>query len=396
VYVLGRTDSPQSAQALAVLAVTGQLPQTREAAIRRLRSFDPRTCVGLLINFIKAPTRYEIEPQARGGGEAVIQIVDPQVCIERHYRPVSVRAAGGEPPVAALDRGLPRAGQLISSVQVSRLLSDGHYGLFNQEVRVASFGGGGNGQEEAERAQAALSQRIAADLQEIDQANMPIQETNLRVLHALHELTGKTLGADQSAWTSWWTDELGYHYSSPPASSKPLVIQEVSTPYVSPPPPVVVTQTPVRSGHSCFAAGTPVLTRTGLRAIEDLKIGDQVLTQDTASGTLGFEPIVAVLRNPPSTLLRVELDSGDPIVATEIHRFWQAGKCWKMTRELEPGDRLRMIAGTVMVKAVSREPKQRVYNLEVANKNDFFVGRQGVLVHDATLVPPTEHPFDRP
>ena len=65
-----------------------------------------------------------------------------------------------------------------------------------------------------------------------------------------------------------------------------------------------------------------------------------------------------------------------------------------MTRDLKPGDRLRVVGGTVQVVAVSREPRQRVYNLEVARKSDFFVGRQGVLVHDATLVPPVDHPFD--
>ncbi|HMF38784.1 MAG TPA: polymorphic toxin-type HINT domain-containing protein [Isosphaeraceae bacterium] len=392
VYVLGRIDSPQSAQALAKLAVTGQSSETREAAIHRLRSFDPRTYVGLLINWIKEPTRYEIERPAQGNAEAVVQIDDPQARIERHYRAVAVPPAGGSQPVVAMNRNPQGEGQIVRSGQVSRLLSNGHYGLFNEEVRIASTTGTAQG---ADRARAAVRQRLAADLKEIDQANIPIQETNIRVLHALYQLTGKALGTDQSAWTSWWTDQLGYHYSSTQASSKPLVIQEVSTPYVSPPPVIVVTQTQVStSHHACFGAGTPVHTRSGLRAIEDLKIGDQVLTQDTTSGALGFEPIVTVFHNPPATVLRVELDSGDSIVATEIHRFWKAGTGWRMSRELKPGDRLRVLGGTVKVVAVSLEPRQLVYNLEVARQGDFFVGRRGALVHDATLVSPVDHPFD--
>ena len=95
-------------------------------------------------------------------------------------------------------------------------------------------------------------------------------------------------------------------------------------------------------------------------------------------------------------MLRVELESGESIVATEIHRFWQAGQGWKMTRELKPGDRLRVMGGTVKVAAVSPEPRQLVYNLEVARKSDFFVGRQGALVHDATLVPPSRPSLRRP
>jgi len=397
VYLLGRIDSPQAAQALAKLAVTSQSSEIREAAIRRLGSFEPQAYVGLLINWIKQPTRYEVERPAQGKADAVVQIDAPQARIERHYRAVSVAPNAGSQPVAANNPNPQGAGQLVSSRQVSRLLSNGHYGLFNEETRMTTSTTGTGNVEEAARAKAAVNRRIAADLKEIDLANNPIEETNVRVLHALFELTGKALGTDQSAWTSWWTDQLGYHYTPTQATSKPVVTQEVSTPYVAPPPPViVVTQTRVAaSGHNCFAAGTPVHTRAGLRAIEDLKIGDQVLTQDTTSGALGFEPILAVLHNPPATVLRVELDSGDSIVATEIHRFWQAGQGWKMTRDLKPGDRLRVLGGTVKVAAVTREPRQLVYNLEVARQRDFFVGRQGALVHDATLVPPVDHPFDR-
>jgi hypothetical protein len=364
VYLLGRIDSPQSAQALAALATFGQLSETREAAISRLRSFDPQAYVGLLINWIKAPTSYEIESPARGTSEAVVQIDGPQARIERHYRAVSVSSGGGEVPIAATSRN----------------------------VRSAAFGR--TGQVDAERALAAIDRRIATDLREIDQANLPIQETNLRVLHALYQLTGKALGADQAAWTSWWTDQLGYHYSAPKHVSKPLVIEEVSTPYVSPPPVMVTPNQPNPGHHVCFAAGTLIHTRTGLRAIENLQLGDQVLAQDTTSGTLSFEPILTALHNPPSGVLRVELDSGEAIVATEIHRFWQAGQGWTMARELKAGDQLRVVGGTVTVQSITPAPRQRVYNLEVARRSNFFVGRQGVLVHDATLVAPVERPFD--
>ena len=38
--------------------------------------------------------------------------------------------------------------------------------------------------------------------------------------------------------------------------------------------------------------------------------------------------------------------------------------------------------------------RQAVFNLEVAEGHDFFVGRQGALVHDNSLVQPTPEPFD--
>ena len=149
-------------------------------------------------------------------------------------------------------------------------------------------------------------------------------------------------------------------------------MREIATPYVPPPPRVVVTQSLVSSSHSCFAAGTPVVTRSGTRPIEQLKTGDQVLTQDTNTGSLGFEPVLTVLHNPPSTVLRLTLEDGESNVSTDIHRFWQAGRGWRMTRELKPGDRLRMTGGTAEVVAVTREPTRKVFNLEAGQELRFL------------------------
>ena len=161
VYVLDWIESPQSAQALAKLAVAGQSSEIREAAIHRLRSFDPQTYVGLLINWIKQPTRYEIERPAQGKAEAVVQIDGPQARIERHYRAVSVSPDAGSQPVAAKNRNPQGEGQFVRSRQVSRLLSNGHYGLFNEETRITTSATGRGTAEEADQARTAVSKRIA-------------------------------------------------------------------------------------------------------------------------------------------------------------------------------------------------------------------------------------------
>ena len=63
----------------------------------------------------------------------------------------------------------------------------------------------------------------------------------------------------------------------------------------------------------------------GLREIEGLRGGDEVITQDPRTGELKYRPLVAVYHNPPNGTLRIEID-GETIVATGIHRFWKAGK----------------------------------------------------------------------
>jgi hypothetical protein len=66
-----------------------------------------------------------------------------------------------------------------------------------------------------------------------------------------------------------------------------------------------------------------------------------------------------------------------------------------MARDLKAGDRLRMLGTVVEVKSVVKDKAQTVYNLDVALNRDFFVGNQGLLVHDSNFVKPELEPFDQ-
>ena len=139
--------------------------------------------------------------------------------------------------------------------------------------------------------------------------------------------------------------------------------------------------------------GNLVRTLDGIRPIESIREGDPVLTQNTTTGALGYQPVVAVYHNPPNATFRIELGN-ESVVATGIHRFWKAGQGWAMARDLKPGDRLRTIGGIAQVKAVEPDKVQPVFNLQIADGDNFFVGDQGVLAHDNSIVSPTEKPFD--
>ena len=120
-----------------------------------------------------------------------------------------------------------------------------------------------------------------------------------------------------------------------------------------------------------------------------------MLAQDTKTGALSYQAVVTAFHNPPNATLRVRLGD-ESIVATGIHRFWKAGSGWIMARELKPGDSLRTLGGVSTVSSVEDEPIQPVFNLEIANGQSFFVGNQGALVHDNSLVVPVSEPFDAP
>ncbi len=137
-------------------------------------------------------------------------------------------------------------------------------------------------------------------------------------------------------------------------------------------------------------------TIDGLRAIETLSVGDQVLTQDATTGGLSFQSVLVVHHNAPGATLRVALENGETLVPSIYHRFWRAGQGWALARELKPGDVLRTLEGLTKVVSVSAGPVVPVFNLDVAQTRTFFVGVHSALVHDNTLPATRLVPFDAP
>jgi hypothetical protein len=84
-----------------------------------------------------------------------------------------------------------------------------------------------------------------------------------------------------------------------------------------------------------------------------------VHSQNTTTGLLTFEPVIATHHNRRAATLRIDID-GETIVATGIHRFCYADKGWTMARELKAGDRVRMVGGTSLVRAIEPDATQPV------------------------------------
>jgi Pretoxin HINT domain len=225
-----------------------------------------------------------------------------------------------------------------------------------------------------------LQQSLAQDVRAIEAINEQITQLNNRVLPIVEAASGQKLGAEPEKWKGWWTDQLGYAFQASQPAIKPTFTD-------------IVDASSWSASLECFGQGTLVHAAGGARPIESIQIGDRVLSQNTSSGVLSYQPVMAVHRTTTAATIRVALD-GETIVATGIHRFWKTGKGWTMARDLKAGDRLRMPGSVVEVRTVEKDENQTVYNLDVADNADFFVGRQGVLVHDSNFVKPVSEPFD--
>jgi len=377
VEMLARIDGPAASKELARLAVFGGSGPVRPAATETLKGRVLRDFGSMLVEMIHAPVRYEAQPVQGPGSQGALAVettrfrmvrtydAPPAFLLGSTFRGYIGYAPDGMPVVAAgvdLDR-LKRENSILQLADLERI-----------KARTLDLLAAANLKAMATQKQ------LAADVNEIETFNAESAALNERIIPVLQAVAGAPdLKDDENAWHSWWFDQLGYRYDPPPQ----VAIVENSYPYL--PGPTI---------YTCFGAGTLVRTVNGPCPIEDIQVGDHVLSQDVTTGRLGFEPVLIVHHNRPGKTLRIELDGGESLVSSVYHRFWLAGLGWAMARELKPGDRMRTLGGLVKVTSIEPGAEQPVYNLTVAQNWSFFVGQASALVHDNTLPDARLEPFD--
>jgi hypothetical protein len=264
----------------------------------------------------------------------------------------------------------------------------------------------------AQRAVSTAVRNQAAMRDAVDRVNRGIAERNARLVAVLHDTTGLDLGSEPMAWWGWWWQDYNEMYkvssssepTDPGESPKPEYHYDAYQPYqgssagFSPISSVgngAVGLNAVTPGvaSSCFTPGTKVWTLTGQQPIEKIRVGDRVLAQDVESGELGYKPVLAVTTRPPVRWMKIGLGK-EAITATPSHPFWVSGKGWEMTKQLKAGSLVHTPSGSVPVESVEKlesRPEEAVtaYNLIVADFSSYFVGDQGILVHDNTPRKPT-------
>lgn len=138
----------------------------------------------------------------------------------------------------------------------------------------------------------------------------------------------------------------------------------------------------------CFVAGTLVETAEGLKPIEKIAVGDLVLARNVETGETALKAVTDLIRRHERTIWQVSLNGLDGDSAsfktTDDHPWWIAGQGWKKTAELAAGMAVVTKNGRGMVVASVTETDRTdaTFNLTVADFETYFVGKNGVLVHN--------------
>jgi RHS repeat-associated protein len=148
----------------------------------------------------------------------------------------------------------------------------------------------------------------------------------------------------------------------------------------------------------CFVAGTKVMTADGIRAIEDIDVGDLVLAWDEKSGVVEPRAVTNLIRPEPKLIW--QLDARDADGETEVfhvtddHPWLVNGAGWVETKDLRAGKVLTTVdkRGMTILDIAPTDRVERTYNLTVDGFHTFLVGEDGAVVHNCG---PNEQNLDR-
>jgi hypothetical protein len=268
------------------------------------------------------------------------------------------------------------------------------------------------------------AEAIAADSQaRAEAANAEAAERNDRIEEALQIATGEDLGDDPEAW---WGDWQHYNELSPSPEEDYQVSYEERTSryrYAQEKPMYPTRQNIQRKGEGaprdtrldytperqprrslgmtrtnelinpepvgvmrprrceCFVAGTLVWTQAGPVAIEKIRVGDLVLSQDPHTGEAAYRPVLETTYGPSTGVVDVQIGD-ETFGVTRGHRFWVNGAGWVMAKHLEPATPVHSLTGLAEVRGVTKRETVDCYNLVVDDFHTYFVGETKILVHD--------------
>lgn len=136
---------------------------------------------------------------------------------------------------------------------------------------------------------------------------------------------------------------------------------------------------------NCFTAGTKVSTENGEIPIENIKVGDKVLSKNEETDEIEYKEVTQLFQNQKYTTYKVLV--GDEIIeTTDNHPFWVEGQGWVLAKELKAGDLLQQSNGNLLeikdIHIIQHNSPVTVYNFTVADFHTYFVSDLGIWVHN--------------
>lgn len=134
---------------------------------------------------------------------------------------------------------------------------------------------------------------------------------------------------------------------------------------------------------ACVLGETPVLTPSGFTKIEDLKIGDEVISKNETTGENEVKSITNIKSHLDYDIYYV-ITRKNTIKCTNDHIFYVKGKGKVCARNLQAGDFLITSGGLdIRIESIaySIEDDLPVYDIAVEDNNNYYISEDCILVY---------------
>ena len=128
------------------------------------------------------------------------------------------------------------------------------------------------------------------------------------------------------------------------------------------------------------------MTKQGLKAIEEIQVGDQVLSYNDNLEIFEYKDVIEVYNNETTELCHIHTET-EEIVCTPNHSILTV-EGWKLANELTTKDNIKTSNGYVQVKSIEIEhlkEELHVYNLNVLGYHTYVVDNGLFVVHNICI-----------
>ncbi|CAH1223239.1 hypothetical protein PAECIP111893_04938 [Paenibacillus plantiphilus] len=134
---------------------------------------------------------------------------------------------------------------------------------------------------------------------------------------------------------------------------------------------------------NCFTAGTKVQTDQGEKPIEEIEVGDKVLSKDDETGEIAYKEVEWLFQRDVEETYNITVGE-EVITTTDEHPFWIVGKGWVEAQHLVVGDVLTTSDGKELAieKIDVKQEHATVYNFKVKEFHTYFVSSLGIWTHN--------------
>lgn len=147
----------------------------------------------------------------------------------------------------------------------------------------------------------------------------------------------------------------------------------------------------IQSNIGGFKAGTEVWTPYGTTPIQRLKSGDAVLSFDLKTGTVVSEKVINTYKYQQAGFWFISTKDGSELTVNKDHKFYlPINNSWVKAEGLRTGTEILTKDGgkaEIVISSAARG-NEILYEITVSNAHNYFVGKQGILVHNFAFVLP--------